>query len=54
MTKNQTLSLVCFCLALIAVLFAIIGAFARDIWLASTQWVLVASLFSVWSIYFKI
>lgn len=41
-------------LAVIAVIFSIIGAFGMDIWLASTQWVLIAGVLSIWAVYVKI
>ncbi len=41
-------------LAVIAVILSIIGAVGTDIWLASTQWVLIAAVLSVWAVYVKI
>ena len=41
-------------LSAIAVLLSIVGAFGADLWLASTHWVLVAGVLSVWAVYFKI
>jgi hypothetical protein len=41
-------------LSLIAVLLAIIGAFSIDIWLASTQWLIIAVILSIWAVYLKI
>lgn len=41
-------------LAVIGVIFSIIGALGTDIWLASTQWVLIAAVLSVWAVYVKI
>lgn len=38
----------------IAVILSIIGAFGTDIWLASTQWVLIAAVLAVWAVYVKI
>ena len=38
--------------SLIAVLFSVIGALGNDIYLASTQWLLVAVVLSVWGVYF--
>ncbi len=37
--------------SLIAVLFSFVGAFGNDIYLASTQWLLVAVLLAVWGVY---
>jgi uncharacterized membrane protein YvlD (DUF360 family) len=34
-------------LAAIAVILAIIGAFSKDIWLAATQWLLVAIVLGI-------
>lgn len=39
--------------AVLSVLFAITGWIGRDIWLASTQWLLVASVMALFSIYLK-
>ena len=41
-------------LSIIAVILSIIGAFGTDIWLASTQWVLIGATLSVWAVYLKI
>lgn len=40
-------------LSVIAVIVSIIGAFGVDIWLASTQWVLIAATLAVWAVYVK-
>lgn len=40
-------------LSMLAVLFSIIGAFGTDLWLASTQWVLIAATLAVWAVYAK-
>jgi len=53
MHKNHGPSLILFLLAVIAVIFAVIGSFGKDIWLASTQWVLVSAVLSIWSVYLK-
>lgn len=39
--------------AAISVLFAAIGYTGSDIWLASTQWLLVAAILALFGIYFK-
>ena len=39
--------------AVLSVLFAIAGWIGRDFWLASTQWLLVASVMALFSIYLK-
>lgn len=41
-------------LSVVAVILSLIGAFGRDIWLASTQWVLVGGVLAIWAVYFKI
>lgn len=41
-------------LALFSVGMAAIGYLGTDIWLASTQWLLTATVFGVFSIYLKI
>ncbi|AKM82774.1 MAG: hypothetical protein UT28_C0001G1000 [Berkelbacteria bacterium GW2011_GWE1_39_12] len=40
-------------LSAIAVIFSIIGAFGNDIWLASTQWILIAAVLGIYALYFK-
>jgi hypothetical protein len=40
--------------SLLAVVLAGIGAFGTDIYLASTQWVLIAILLSCWGIYLMV
>lgn len=40
-------------LSTIAVILSVIGAFGTDIWLASTQWILVAGVLAIYAIYFK-
>jgi len=52
--KNQTLASICFFASLAAVVLAVIGAFGTDLWLASTQWILVAAVLSIWSVYLKV
>lgn len=39
--------------AVISVLFSIAGWIGRDIWLASTQWLLVAAVLALFGIYLK-
>jgi hypothetical protein len=39
--------------AVAAVLFSVAGWMGRDIWLASTQWLLIAAVLSLFSIYLK-
>jgi len=53
MSKNQ-ISDGLIVLSVIAIVFAIIGAFGYDLWLASTQWVLVAIALATYSLYVKL
>lgn len=39
--------------SLLAVILAMFGATGSDIWLASTQWLLVAAVLAVFGIYFR-
>lgn len=41
-------------LSMLAVILSIVGAFGVDLWLASTQWVLIAAVLAVWAVYAKI
>jgi hypothetical protein len=52
MTKPYGSALMVF--SLICILLAIIGAFLADLWLASTQWLLIAGIFALYAIYLKI
>ncbi len=40
-------------LSIIAIILAIIGAAGQDIWLASTQWMIIAAVLAIYSLYFK-
>ena len=40
-------------LSVIAVILAFAGAVGVDMWLASTQWLLVAAVLSIWAVYVK-
>jgi hypothetical protein len=37
--------------SLVAVFFSLVGALGTDIYLASTQWLLVAVVLAVWGVY---
>lgn len=50
----QKLEKVAFALSLIALLLAIIGAFGYDLWLASTQWLLISIALTAYAIYLKV
>lgn len=39
--------------SVVAILLAVIGALGADIWLASTQWILVAAVLGIYALYFK-
>ena len=40
--------------AVVAVLLSITGWLGRDIWLASTQWLLIAAVLTLFGIYLKL
>jgi len=40
--------------AVIAVLLSVTGWMGRDIWLASTQWLLIAAVLTLFGIYLKL
>lgn len=40
--------------AMIAVVFAGIGYLGSDLWLASTQWLLVAAVLALFGVYFRV
>jgi hypothetical protein len=42
------------CGAFIAVLLSVVGWLVRDIWLASSTWLLVAAVLTLFGIYFKL
>lgn len=41
-------------LSVLGVVFGVIGAFSEDVWLASTQWLLIAAVLAGFSIYVKL
>ena len=41
-------------LAIMAILLAAVGYLGFDIWLASTQWLLVAAVLALFGVYFKL
>ena len=51
---NFSLSKVLMGGSLVAVIFAGVGAFSTDIYLASTQWLLVAAVLAVFGVYLKL
>jgi hypothetical protein len=40
--------------SVVAVVLAGVGAFASDIWLAATQWLMVAAVLALYGIYIKV
>jgi hypothetical protein len=42
-----------FYLSILAIVLAAIGALGLDLWLASTQWMIVGAVLAIWSIYLK-
>lgn len=51
--KSGNWSIILIYLAIVAIILAAIGYVYQDIWLASTQWMLVAAVLSVFGLYFK-
>lgn len=51
--KNNSLSQIVFWLSVIAIVLAFVGALGKDLWLASTQWVLIAAVLAIWAVIFK-
>lgn len=49
----KVLSDVLIVLAALAVILAFAGSVGVDFWLASTQWLLVAAVLSIWGVYVK-
>ena len=41
-------------LSVLSVILAVVGAFAQDIWLAPTQWLLVAAVSGIWGVWTKL
>ena len=53
--KNKaTYSKILIWAAVVAVLLSIVGWMGRDIWLASTQWLLIAAVLTLFGIYLKL
>jgi len=50
----KTLSQVLMVSSLVCVVFSAIGYLGYDIWLASTQWLLVASVLALFGVYTKL
>lgn len=41
-------------LSVVAVILGAVGAFIVDVWLAPTQWLLVAAVLAVWGTYVRL
>lgn len=41
-------------LSVLGVVFGFIGAFSEDVWLASTQWLLIAAVLAGFAVYLKL
>lgn len=41
-------------LSLLAIFFSVLGAAGRDLWLASTQWMLIAATLAIYAIYLRL
>jgi hypothetical protein len=56
MTKKDVgmLSRVLIIMSLFSILMSAVGYLGRDVWLASTQWLLVAAVLGTYSIYAKL
>lgn len=53
-SKNMDSSKVLMSLALLAVLLSGLGYLGTDIWLASTQWLLVSAVLALFGVYMKL
>lgn len=52
--KNKMLSQVSFGLSVVTVVLAAVVSLASvDLWLAGTQWILIAIVLSVWALFLK-
>lgn len=51
---NKNLSDILITLSGIASLLAVIGALGYDLWLASTQWLIIAILLAIYGLYAKV
>lgn len=40
--------------SVVAVVFAVVGASGTDLYLASTQWMLIAGVLALWGIYLRL
>lgn len=51
--KSNVISQLAFWLSAVAIILAFVGALGKDLWLASTQWVLIGAVLAIWSVFFK-
>lgn len=54
MKNLATISQILAGLSVLSVILAVVGAFAQDIWLAPTQWLLVAAVSGIWGVWTKL
>lgn len=55
MTKNDyTFDDFLIGLSFVSVILAFVGATGNDIYLASTQWMVIAAVLAIWGIYYRI
>ena len=54
MGNFKFISQVLIVLSALGVVFGVIGSFSADIWLASTQWLLIAAVLAGFSVYLKL
>jgi len=52
--NKETLSKVLIGGAIVAILLSVVGWIGQDIWLASTQWLLVAAVLALFGIYLRL
>jgi len=50
---KQTIYSAFMALSIVCTVFAILGAMWQDLYLASTQWILLSILSAVWGLFFK-
>ena len=54
MGNFKFISQVLIVLSALGVAFGVIGAFSEDVWLASTQWLLIATVLAGFAVYLKL
>ncbi len=53
-SDRKTIASFCMGVSFMCVLFAVLSAAFVDLWLASTQWVLLGVFLAVWGVYLKL